>query len=235
MKRFGKIYRIVAVLAVIHAMLLLGGVAMLAKSGKLGKENLLAIAKVLGFAGEEAADEDAVAGESDATPEQAASKMATKPSMVSGSIEEELARRSLQRAVADAENRRVLAKRAMLDVRRRREGLERLMAQRSVKDEKQTKQKEQRGFQKDLEILSSLKPKIALDSLLARSVEDAAQVMLAMETRQAKKIVEAARKDDAKWAKMIAIENKLRAATTLDPSETVQEAVEPSQALANTK
>ncbi|HNO77917.1 MAG TPA: hypothetical protein PKN33_07630 [Phycisphaerae bacterium] len=223
MKRFGKFYQFIALVALIHFAAILVGVGWLIQSGKLNKENVLAIAGVLGFGDDAGTDDGADTDESTAT--EAASPQKGKSSApVTNSVQEELARRSLQRAVTQAEHRRELAQRAMLDVRRRREELERLAEQQTTKVEKQTKEKAKEGFKKDLEILSSLKPKIALDSLLARSVDDAAQMMLLMETRQAKKIMEAARKDDGKWTQMIAIENKMREATTLDGE--VEEVVE---------
>lgn len=212
MSRVSKLYQILALIAVIHLAGILIGVGVLANSGKLNKDNLLVIARVLGLAGEAELEDTTVGDEAELVDGQSTPTMRPR---AANSVEEELARRSLQRAVAQAEDRRVLANRAMLDVRRRREELERLTKQRSTKNQKQTEQKERAGFQKDLEILTSLKPKVALDSLLARSIDDAAQVLLVMETRQAKKIVEAARKDDSKWARMLAIENKLREATTV--------------------
>ncbi|GJM25486.1 MAG: hypothetical protein DHS20C16_19010 [Phycisphaerae bacterium] len=224
MKKLGKLYQFIALIALIHLGAILVGVGWLAKSGKLNKENMLAIAKVLGLADDAEQDETTEEGGSISAVVDASSTTKPTSAPVTNSVQEELARRSLQRAVTQAEHRRVLANRAMLDVRRRREELERLAEQQSTKVETQTKQKAKEGFKKDLEILSSLKPKIALDSLLARSVDDAAQMMLLMETRQAKKIMEAASKDDAKWAQMIAIENKLREATTLTGEDETESA-----------
>ncbi len=219
MKRLAKLYRFIALIALIHFGAIMIGVGWLANSGKLNKESLLSIADVLGF-GSEAETETSTPSDGTESEASKASANSKTPGMpATNSVQEELARRSLQRAVAQAEHRRVLAKRAMLDVRRRREELERLAEQQSTKVETQTKQKAREGFKKDLEILSSLKPKIALDSLLARSVDDAAQMMLLLETRQAKKIMEAASKDDAKWSQMIAIENKLRETTTISADE----------------
>jgi len=237
MKRLGKFYQFVALVALIHSVAILVGVGLLAKSGKLNKESVLAIANVLGFGEDADADESTDTKDLSTPPSDEPQKAKSSTAPVTNSVQEELARRSLQRAVTQAEHRRVLAQRAMLDVRRRREELERLAQQQTTKVETQTKQKAKEGFKKDLEILSSLKPKIALDSLLARSIDDAAQMMLLMETRQAKKIMEAARKDDGKWAQMIAIENKLREATTLDgveeaDSESVADTAESSEPLA---
>ncbi len=224
MKQLRQLYKFIALVALIHFGVIMVGVGWLAQSGKLNKESLLSIADVLGF-GEESQEAEATEttdGQSVSTDSPGNPAAPNVPA--TDSVQEELARRSLQRAVTQAEHQRVLAKRAMLDVRRRREELERLAEQQSTKVETQTKQKAREGFKKDLEILSSLKPKVALDSLLARSVDDAAQVMLLLETRQAKKIMEAARKDEAKWAQMIAIENKLREATTLpDDTEALEQ------------
>ncbi len=231
MKRLGKFYQFIALIALIHFAAILVGVGWLVQSGKLNKENVLAIASVLGFGDSSDSDESADTADSATADLTTPKKKGTPSAPVTDSVQEELARRSLQRAVTQAENRRELAQRAMLDVRRRREELERLAEQQTTKVEKQTKDKAKEGFKKDLEILSSLEPKIALDSLLARSVDDAAQMMLLMETRQAKKIMEAASKDDGKWAQMIAIENKMREATTLDGSDDADS--EPTDGAAN--
>lgn len=214
MKRLKKLYQGLALLALIHVVVILAGVGMLASSGKLNKDSLRTVAEVLGIVEPEVIDE---AGDTEALVEAGDESKPGTPTARStdaNSVSEELARRSLERAVTQAEHRRVLANRAMLDVRRRREELERLTKQRETKAQVQNEQKEKEGFSKDLEILSSLKPKVALDSLLARSVDEAAQMMLLLETRQAKKIMEAARKDETKWAKMLAIEERLRNSST---------------------
>jgi hypothetical protein len=231
MKKLGKFYQFIALIALIHFGAVLVGVGWLAKSGKLNKESILAIANVLGLAEDPKPEQTTDAGDPKSTMTDASKKSKSPTAPVTNSVQEELARRSLQRAVTQAEHRRVLAQRAMMDVRRRREELERLAEQQSTKVENQTKEKAKEGFKKDLEILSSLKPKVALDSLLARPIEDAAQMLLLMETRQAKKIMEAARKDDAKWAQIIAIENILREATTLTGEEEAESetAAAPSQ------
>jgi len=198
-----RIYNSVAVLALIHMFGLAGGLAFLASTGRLTPENARAVVEV--FRSEAADSEE---GESASGREAPVAQAPAPPP--AGSVEEEVARRNLERVIMEANQRLILANRQMVEVKRRREELADREAERAKARVEQAGQSAREGFKKDLEILSVLKPKVALDSLLARPPEDAALILMAMDARRGKRIIEAAQKDPRKRAAMQAIQLKLR-------------------------
>ena len=199
-----KAYRLVALLALIHLLGLAGGAAFLVTTGRLTPQRVRAVVDVL--RGETPGAEESV---SDAGEQSEMSNAGAQPS-APGSAAEELARRNLERVVMEANQRLILANRQMVEVKRRREELERQEAERAQLHSRQAEESAKEGFKKDLEILSVLKPKVALDSLLTRPVDDAARMVMAMDARNSKKIIEAAQKDPRKRAAMLAIQQRLR-------------------------
>ena len=64
------------------------------------------------------------------------------------------------------------------------------------RQEQSVERRQMVGFQKQIEIYESLNPKVALDHLLSiTDPDEAAKILLAMNTRKAKKIVEAGKRD----------------------------------------
>lgn len=216
-RRLRQAYGIAAFLAVVHVMLAIGAVAWLAGSGRLSVDQFKTIVQIVRGEMPQAAM-DAPAAQAAATQPALA---ATGP--VPGSDEEEIRRRHLERLRTQAQHQLLLANRQMVEVNRRREEFEQQVAQQQQADQERGEEIAVEGFEKDLELLQQVKPKTAVDRLLTRPVEDAARLLLAMDTRKSAKIIEAARKEPAKWAQMMAVLDRLRElspATELDGSAT---------------
>lgn len=216
-RRLKQAYGLVAFLAVIHVMLAIGAVAWLAGNGRLSVEKFKTVVQVIRGELPELPVSDSVAQVAE-----------TQPAIVSaapgpGSDEEEIRRRHLERLRTQAQHQLLLANRQMVEVNRLREDFEGQVAHQRQMEEERGEELAVEGFEKDLELLQQVKPKIAVDRLLTRPVEDAARLLLAMDTRKSAKIVEAARKEPAKWAQMMAVLDRLRElspATDLDGSAT---------------
>lgn len=75
------------------------------------------------------------------------------------------------------------------------------------------------GFRKQIQIYEGLAPKIAVQHLLSiADVDEAARILIHMETRKAKKIVEAAKRGD-QLGKMVAILQRVREVAPLRSDE----------------
>jgi hypothetical protein len=199
-----RIYKGVAALAVIHLLLLAALVGLAAVNGLLTPERIKAVVAV--FRPEPPAAEaaaDAAASAPSATP--APSSDATAPATL-----DEMARRNLERQVLEASHQLILANRQMVEVTRRREELDRRAGEMEQAREVEAQREASEAFAKDLEILSMMKAKVALESLLARPDAEAAGLLFALESRKSKAIIEAASKDPRKWARMVAIQQKMR-------------------------
>ncbi len=202
-----KLYHIVALLAILHAVLLIGTVAYLAVSGRLTVDSAKAMATILEPPKPQAEPQEKskLKAETDVGP------AAEAPAR--DLLDEEMHRRNLERITMQAEDRLTLANRQMLEVKRRREELEQEQARLKSAEQQRVEESAEAGFQKELELLSSLKPKIALDNLLARPTDDAAQLLMRIDTRKATKIVEESAKDPRKWAAVLKIQERLRELT----------------------
>jgi len=120
-----------------------------------------------------------------------------------------------------AEHQMLLARRLRLELDRKREEFEQRVDQQAQQQESIEESVATAGFEKEVEELSLVKPKVAVDRLLNRPIEDAAQLLSAMDARTSKKIIEAAYKNAAKWGQMNEILDRKR---QLDASATEQEA-----------
>jgi len=182
-----KAYRIVALVALLHFVAAAGVVGYLVATGKLTAEQAERIAEVL--RGELAQPQGAQAD----TIEEAPPPANSAESLQRGQLREEMGRYRADRRRTELEQQAAAARAALLQVTREREALERQVASFESRQQTRKKQEESVGFKKDLSLLSSLKPKDSLYFLLQKSPEDAAKVLLLMETRKAKRIIEAAR------------------------------------------
>jgi hypothetical protein len=203
MKTLKTVYQLVALVALINAVILLGGLGYAIATGKLTPERVRAMVDVL-HTEETPAETVGDAVESDKAQQLA---MATPPPV--GSNSEEVIRRDLERQAMETEHRLILARRQMVEVERRREELEQAEAKRAELLDAEAAESAQLGFQKDLEYLAALNPKIAVDVLLAKEIDAAARLLVAMETRKGKKIIEAAQKDPRQRARMLEIQLRI--------------------------
>jgi len=204
MNALKRMYHLVAGVALLNLLVAGGVAAYLVANGTLTIERLRELAAVLrpepaseGIAAESSAGDAAIGGASSAnlpTPAQ-----------------RELARLNLERVTRSAEDRLKYASHMMLDIERRREELEAQKLEVAAARAATEGEADDEAFQRDLEVIALLKPKVALDNLLAREPDDAARLLQALESRTAKKIVEAASKDPRKWAVIMQIQERMRA------------------------
>jgi hypothetical protein len=198
-----RIYHVVAAIALLNLFVAGGAILYFVGAGTLTKDELRAAASAL---------RPAPPGVNVKTEGEAGNvSVATSTAIALPTpAERELARLNLERATRSAEDRLKYASRMMVDIERRREQLDeqkqqladsRIAAESVATDE---------VFQKDLEVLEMLKPKVALDNLLAREVDEAARLMHALDVRAAKKIVETASKDPGKWEQVLRIQEQMR-------------------------
>ena len=182
-----KLYRAVALMALLNLLAVGGLFAYLIGGGKLTRERTEQIMSVLRGEQEEAPQPEAE------EPEPVARSVRSADSMDREQTEDEIMRLRAERRRAELRQQAAAVAAARLQVTREREALERQQAEWTAsRKERETKEQSQ-GFKKELDILSSLKPKVALGFLLAKSKDDAASMLLTMETRKAKKIIESAK------------------------------------------
>jgi hypothetical protein len=199
-----KVYNVIALLALLHLVGVAGVLAFLIGTGRLTAADAKEIAHTLRV------EAPAEAGPPDQTAKASTAEAATEAEPLPGSTEAEIRRRNLERIAMQAEHQLILANRQMLDVKRRQEELDQQVAAAEAEQKQLEQERTDEGFKKDIELLSMLKPTVALDSLLARPVDEAARIMMEMDTRQGKKIIEAAAKEPRKWSGMLRIQRRLR-------------------------
>ena len=182
-----KAYRLLALLALLHLLAAGGGLAYLVGTGRLDGERLEQIANVL--RGELSTPQAAQAQEIARVEAPAKSAEAIEREQTA----EQIKRHEIDRRLAELEQQAATARAALLKVTRQREAHQREKEEFAAQRRQRDKQERSEGFRKDLDLLGSLKPKVAVDYLLQKPTEDAAQMLLLMETRKAKRIIEAAR------------------------------------------
>jgi flagellar motility protein MotE (MotC chaperone) len=186
MSAIKKTYHTVALLALLNLLALGGGVGYLLATGQLNRQRIEAMGDVL-RSKDAAAEGEAPA---EATKEE-------EPALVervgNAQLEDEIFRRMADRRRAELDQMNATVRAARLEVVREREALSRREEEFKSQLRNRRKQLETEGFQKDLDLFSSMKASDAIYYLLQKPKEDAAKLLLAMETRKAKKIVEAAK------------------------------------------
>ncbi len=190
-----------------------GGVGYLVAQGKLDAERVRAVVEVF-----QNTDADEAQSAESSEPVDASAR----PSPAMSLEQREIARLNLERVTREADDRLKYANLLMLDVERRREAFEKQKEVFAQAQQEEVAVQSEETFQKDLEVLSLLKPKIALDSLLVRPVDEAARLMMAMDGRTSKKIIEAASKEPRKWAAMLEIQRQMRAEPDVDGAAQAQ-------------
>jgi hypothetical protein len=147
-------------------------------------------------------------------PATDAKAAATKPE-IAGSrqpfseVELDLMRIEAERLKTEVDQRVALANSIMLKVRTEREAFKKERETIQKQDDAEKAKLADSAFQKQLELFASLGPKMALEHLLAlNDPEKAAQILAALDTDRAKKVIESAKKGDD-LIKMKAILQKL--------------------------
>ena len=204
-----KAYDAVALLAVLNLLALGGLVAYIAGTGAIDGEKLREIAAVVrGDQGpqtqitptdeqaEEVAEPAAPAGGGDALAES--------------QVNLETIRREAERIKAELDQRLALNNSILLRVMTERESFNREREETQEQREASVEQRREDGFKKQIDIYESIAPKIAVEHLLAiPEPDDAARVLVQMNTRKARAIVEAAKRGN-KMEKMKVILQRVR-------------------------
>lgn len=125
-------------------------------------------------------------------------------------IDMEILRREAERIKTELDQRLALNNSILLRVTTERERFQREVDQSRQQLESSTQQRREEGFLKQIAIYESLSPKVAVEHLLALpDIDEAAKVLLEIQTRKAKKIVESAKRAD-QMAKMKLILRRVR-------------------------
>jgi len=184
---FKKIVSIIALLAVLNLLGVAGLAGYLVSSGRLTSERVKQLAAVLRGEWPEPEAAQAEEAEEIIPPEKSAE------SIVEEEFEDQIMRLTADRRRAELSQQRAVIQRERLDVMRKREALNRRLAEAKERQAKRKEQEQSAGFKKELEILSGMQPKNAVYWLRQRAPADAAQMLLLMKTRKAKKVIEAAK------------------------------------------
>lgn len=196
---FRKIVNILGMLSLLAVLIAVGGAVYLAVKGTLNGESLrTAVAAITTepVEGEAAASQPAAA--SRPVIHNAAAVHGTGPegeAALMGELE------MLRRQIA---NERAMVEAARLEVLRERERMEQQYQAWEASRQEELKASQQSGVQKELEYLASIRPAQALLLLRGKPEPEAASVLMAMETRKGKKIIELCKTpDDQQWCKRI--------------------------------
>jgi hypothetical protein len=182
-----KIYHAVALFALLNVVVIGGGAGYLYSTGDLSAERIEQVAAVLRGEWPQPQEAEAEVVEERAAPTRSAESLDQEQ------VEEELMRLQADRRRAELQQQAATVAAARLEVTRQREALERRDAEIRAQAKRREKEEESQGFKKELDLLSSVKPKVAVSYLLEKPREDAATLLLQMETRKGKRLVEAAK------------------------------------------
>jgi hypothetical protein len=203
-----KAYDTAALLALLNLLGLAGLVGALVATGQLNRERGVQLVEVLRGGGAVPPVPEtlpATAEPTEASPTEPA-PMTALPPAESG----EILRREAERLRTELDQRLALSNRVLLRVSMERETLQREQAEAARKQQEATAEADTSGFRKQVEIFEGLSPKVAIDYLLnVGDADDAARLLVAMDPRKSRKIVEAA-KDEPQKAAMQQILQRVR-------------------------
>lgn len=186
-----RVYGAAALFAVLNVLALLGLGAYGFSTGAVNGEKLRDIGRVL--RGEPAL---AVPAPSKTAVEPARPIDSAKPTLEEESDERlEMAHREAERIRTELEQRLALSNSVLLKLREEREAFRKERETAAARDQAVADLEKQEGFQRQVSLIESLAPKVAVQHLLAMpDPDDAARTLSAMPTGRAKKIVEAAKR-----------------------------------------
>ncbi len=196
-----RAYEAVALFAVLNILVLGGATAYLASSGIIDGEKLQGIAAVL--RGEDEAisqeEESDLVEEPEKTDEAKSAGLTPDNSTMILQMNSEILRREAERVKVELDQRLALNNAIMLRITQEREAFRRERDAEAARKKEAVQEEREVGFEKTIELYESLSPKVAIDYLLDISdLDESARVLLQMETRKAKKIIEAAKKVEQK-------------------------------------
>ncbi len=192
---FRRAYDGVALFALLNLLVFGGLGAYLLWSGVIDGEKVRSIAAVLrGDEEEQQVEPQTEPAEASAERVEAAS---TEDVIAASQRGLEVMRREEQRIRAELDQRLALNNSIMLRVMTERQTFKEEQEATSDRDRAIEQRQETEGFKKQIEIYEGLAPKVAVEHLLGLAdVDQAARLLLEMETRKAKKIIEAAKRPD---------------------------------------
>ena len=193
---FRHAYDGAALFALLNMVALVGIVGYLAASGAVDGEKVRQAAMAL--RGETARIAEAPTGEGKALLAAAVAKpMSGKEYGVESEADLEIAHRESERIKAELEQRLALNNSILLKVRTEREAFRKEREAAAKQEQASVNVHREGGFKKQVAIMEALSPKVAIQHLLGLSDPDeAAKILMAMETGKAKKIVESAKRGD---------------------------------------
>jgi len=191
---FRRGYDAIALFALLNMAALVGIVGYLVGTGAVDGEKVRKAALVL--RGEPFPIPQAQAEES--KPAAAAAKPASsKAGAIESEADLEIAHRESERIKAELEQRLALNNSILLKVRTEREAFQKERETATKQEQASANVQREEGFRKQVAIMEALSPKVAIQHLLGLSDSDeAAKILVAMETGKAKKIVESAKRGD---------------------------------------
>ena len=200
-----RVYHLLALGALLNLLVLGGTGAYLFSKGHLSRDKILQMAEIArGDDTDEEVEEDPVA------PEEPSATATRVDLSTESQYAQEIAVREMQRFRDEMDQRMALNNKIMLQITTRREALEREIRAFQRRREQDVEVKDNEGFKKELEIFESLKPSAAMELMLSKgSVDDAAKLMLQMESRKVAKIIEAA-KTPADKMKLATIQERMK-------------------------
>jgi hypothetical protein len=196
-----RAYDTVALVALVNMVAMGAVVCWLAGSGSVNKERINRIAAVL-RGDEQPVKEATTEGQGGPGPD-AKKRPSEPPSVAQAQMDMETVRREADRVKEELRQRLALNNSILLRVTTERESFksERESAKRQEKATRENRETE--GFAKQVAIYDSLKPATALQHLLGLGdADEAAEILLAMKTRQAKKVIEAAQRGNQRQQMM---------------------------------
>ena len=204
-----KAYDAAALLAVLNLLGLGGLVAYIVGTGAIDGEKLREIAAVVRGDQEPQTQAAPTDGQAEVAAEPAAPAVGGD-ALAESQVNLEIMRREAERIQAELDQRLALNNSILLRVMTERESFNRERKEAQKQQEASVKQRHDDGFKKQIDIYESIAPKIAVEHLLAiPGPDDAARVLVQMNTRKAKAIVEAAKRGN-KMEKMKVILQRMR-------------------------
>lgn len=195
-----RTYDMVALFVLLNVLGVGGLAGYLVSTGIIDGETMRTIGMVL--RGDElvpVADDEA---ETAAAPDENKKAAAGRPGDIDNAdpqaqMEIELLRRESERVQVELDQRLSLINSVLLRVENERKDLKRERAEAAKQDATETEQRRDGGFEKQIAIFDALSPKVAVQHLLGmNNPQEAAKILIALDTDKAKKIVEAARRGD---------------------------------------
>lgn len=211
-----KTYDGIALFAVLNVVFVSGLIGYLISSGAVDAEKFrkfVAVVRGAELADPDAAEPELVVVEETGTPSQNLSFTAA-----TAQIDLEVYRREADRIQEELRQRLALNNSILLRTTTERQNFRREQEEAAKENEGQKRARQTKGFKKQIAILEGVKAKTAIEHVLnIGDPEEAAEILMAMDDRKAKQIVEAA-KTPAQRQKIGVILQKMRQAPAVSPA-----------------